>query len=171
MTANIRSIVLRWGETPSDLDSHLVANQSDGSSYHVYYSNKNPSPAYANLDVDDTSSYGPETVTITSFSSLYNIKYAVHDYTNRGSSSSTALANSGATVDVYKGSQLLRSFSVPTNKEGTEWDVFAFDANGNIVVTNSMTYCSDPASVLSSGASTSDVSTMEVELKDYEKNP
>ena len=164
-------IVLRWGETPSDLDSHLVANQSDGSSYHVYYSNKNPSPAYANLDVDDTSSYGPETVTITSFSSLYNIKYAVHDYTNRGSSSSTALANSGATVDVYKGSQLLRSFSVPTNKEGTEWDVFAFDANGNIVVTNSMTYCSDPASVLSSGASTSDVSTMEVELKDYEKNP
>ena len=108
-------------------------------------------------------------MTITNFSSLYNIKYAVHDYTNRGSSSSTALSNSGATVDVYKGTQLLRAFSVPTNKGGTEWDVFAFDANGNIIPTNSMTYCSSASDVLSSGASTSEATTMEVELKDYEK--
>ena len=171
MDENEYRIVLRWGETPRDLDSHLVANQSNGSGYHVYYSSKNPSPYYANLDVDDTTSYGPETVTITKFSSLYNIKYAVHDYTNRSSSSSTALSNSGATVDVYKGSQLLRSFSVPTNRGGTEWDVFAFDANGNIIPINSMTYCSTPSSVLSGSASTSEASTMEVELKDYEKNP
>lgn len=171
MEENEYRIVLRWGETPRDLDSHLVANQSNGDSYHVYYSSKNPSPYYANLDVDDTTSYGPETVTITKFSSLYNIKYAVHDYTNRSSSSSTALSNSGATVDVYKGAQLLRSFSVPTNRGGTEWDVFAFDANGNIIPINSMTYCSTPSSVLSGSASTSEASTMEVELKDYEKNP
>ena len=164
-------IVLSWGETPSDLDSHLTANLSDSSQYHVYYSQKNPSPEYANLDVDDTSSYGPETVTITNFDSLYNKKYAVHDYTNRDSSSSSELSKSDATVAVYKGEQLLRTFHVPTNTGGTEWDVFAFDANGNIVSINSMTYCSSPSEVLGSSTSSAEATTMEVPLKDYEKNP
>lgn len=163
-------IVLSWGETPSDLDSHLTANLSDSSQYHVYYSQKNPSPEYANLDVDDTSSYGPETVTITNFDSLYNKKYAVHDYTNRSSESSTALSNSGATVSVYKGEQVLRTFYVPTNIGGTEWDVFAFDANGNIVPINSMKYCYSPSDVLASSTS-AQATTMEAPLKDYEKNP
>lgn len=121
--------------------------------------------------MDDTSSYGPETVTITNFDSLYNKKYAVHDYTNRDSSSSSELSKSDATVAVYKGEQLLRTFHVPTNTGGTEWDVFAFDANGNIVSINSMTYCSSPSEVLGSSTSSAEATTMEVPLKDYEKNP
>ena len=141
-------IILTWGETPEDLDSHLVANLSDGSKYHVYFSDKNPSPEYANLDWDDITSYGPETITITNFSGLYNTKYAVYDYTNGGTDYSTALSNSGATVAVYKGTSLLRTFHVPVNAEGTEWDVFTFDAAGNVIPINTMKYCDYSSNVL-----------------------
>ncbi|MDO4976056.1 MAG: InlB B-repeat-containing protein [Eubacteriales bacterium] len=161
--ANEYSIVLTWGSSPRDLDSHLVANTTSGSSYHVYYSNRTPSPSYANLDVDDTSSYGPETITITNFNMLRNVRYAVHDYTNRSYSSSTALANSGATVIVKRGNVALREFRVPSGG-GTEWDVFAIDASGNIIPINTMKYCSSPSDVYSSGIST----YAEDELKDYE---
>ncbi|KIR02944.1 TPR domain protein [Lachnospiraceae bacterium TWA4] len=141
-------IVLWWGETPKDLDSHLVANTDTNEKYHIYYGNKNPSPSYANLDIDDTTSYGPETITITNFESLSNIRYAVHDYSNAGSTSSDSLANSGAYVVVYKGNSLLQVFYAPKNIGGTEWDVFAFDASGNIVPINEMKYCSNEKNIL-----------------------
>lgn len=158
-------IILRWTGNPSDLDSHLVATTADGASYHVFYANRNPSPAYANLDRDDTDYEGPETITITNFSSLRNIRYAVHDYSNRSSSTSTVMSNSGAYVEVYKGSTLIKTFNVPVNTGGTEWDVFAIDANGNIIPTNQMTFCSDPDNVLISGISTNAATVMSA----YEK--
>lgn len=163
-------IILRWGETPRDLDSHLVATTDDGAAIHVYYSNKNPSPYYANLDHDDTTSYGPETITITNFENLSNVTYAVHDYTNRSSSSSTAMSTSGAYVLVYKGNTLLQRFDIPVNREGTEWDVFTFDASGNIIPINQMKYCSNPSNVLANDSTVSMMSLwdMTVELKDYE---
>lgn len=142
-------IVLTWGETPRDLDSHLVAETDEYGDYHVYYNNKNPYPPYANLDVDDVTSYGPETITITNFEGLSNIRYAVHDYTNRNSSSSNGLSNSGAVVRLYKGSSLLRTFNVPSGYDGTEWDVFSLDADGKINSINTMKYNSNPGSVLS----------------------
>lgn len=132
MSDGFYRIVLTWGLNPRDLDSHLVADTDTGSSIHVFYSNKNPSPGYANLDVDDTTSYGPETITITNFEGLSDIRYAVHDFTNRGQTQSNALANSGAVVRLYKGSQLLRTFNVPTGYGGTEWDVFSLDSTGRI---------------------------------------
>ena len=141
-------VILRWTGEPSDLDSHLVADTVEGGSYHVYFSNMNPSPNCANLDVDDVDYEGPETITITNFSGLRNVKYAVHDYTNKESSSSYILSRSGATVTVIKGSQEIRTFTVPINRGGTEWDVFAFDAAGNIIALNEMKYCNDPGDVI-----------------------
>ncbi len=160
-------IILTWGSSPSDLDSHLVANVITGSSIHVYYSHKNPSPYYANLDTDDTSSYGPETITITNFEGLSNIRYAVHDYTNRGSSSSTAMSYSGATVRIFKGNHRLRTFEVPVGYDGTEWDVFTLDSDGRIMTINSMKYTDSPGNVLGNGSDVSAISAWEP-LKDYE---
>ena len=63
-------IVLTWGETPRDLDSHLLgpADENGDDYFHVYYRDKNAysedGDVIANLDLDDTSSYGPETTTI-----------------------------------------------------------------------------------------------------------
>lgn len=157
-------IVLTWGMDPRDLDSHLVAETASGDGIHVYYSNKNPDPHYANLDVDDTTSEGPETITITNFEGLSNIRYAVHDYTNRYKESSNALSNSGAVVRLYKGNQLLRTFNVPTGYSGTEWEVFSLKSDGTIISINTMTNNSDPGSVLT-GVSTWSVHN---DLKDYE---
>lgn len=152
LSAEALRIVLTWGESPRDLDSHLVGPTADGDKYHICFYNKEYGTE-ANLDVDDTSSYGPETVTISSFNEgIYT--YAVHDYTNGRSSSSTALANSGAQVKVYRGTTLLATYNVPSNKEGTLWTVFTYNSNTKRFTTvNKMTYdSSSVGSLLSTTA-------------------
>ncbi len=73
-SGNIR-IVLTWGATPSDLDSHLVGPTSGDSKFHVYYAN-DVYGSEVDLDVDDTSSYGPETITIRSINDMsYDSSY------------------------------------------------------------------------------------------------
>ena len=60
-------IVLTWSSTPSDLDSHLSGPLSTGERFHVYYSDMSAfdnGQTVATLDLDDTSSYGPETITL-----------------------------------------------------------------------------------------------------------
>ena len=61
-------VVLTWGANPSDLDAHLTGPTADASRFHVFYppSSRGSGGAspFAVLDVDDTSSFGPETITI-----------------------------------------------------------------------------------------------------------
>lgn len=136
-------IVLRWGSNPSDLDSHYNAI---GEEDHVYYSRK--SGTTANLDVDDTSSYGPETITVTGFTSLSKgFVYSVHDYTNKSSESSMALANSGAYVTIYHADESPVIFHVPVGHTGTVWNVFRVDTSGNIEALNIFDNCSSPENV------------------------
>ncbi len=127
-------VVLTWGETPYDLDSHLLIS-SGSDEYHVYYHDKTPSGAGANLDVDDTTSYGPETVTVTSIKADGVYRYYVHNYTDRNNSSSDRLTNSGAVVNIYIGGEV-HSLSAPTGS-GIYWDVFTYDAaTGTLTITN-----------------------------------
>lgn len=134
-TDSIR-IVLTWGESPSDLDSHLVGPSVDGNGrFHVYYGSRNyynngavssDDSSYAvDLDYDDTTSYGPEITTIHTLTPGEYYFY-VHDYSNGSSSTSTAMANSGATVKVYKGSSntVSHEYHVSTSSNGTYWNVF-----------------------------------------------
>ncbi|HXG01775.1 MAG TPA: carboxypeptidase regulatory-like domain-containing protein, partial [Bacteroidota bacterium] len=67
-------IVLNWGRLPSDLDSHLTGDSTTTAGrprYHVFYANRVVRLAngdtIAYLDVDDVTSYGPETITIYRF--------------------------------------------------------------------------------------------------------
>lgn len=133
-------IVLTWGASPSDLDSHLIGKTPSGNNFNVYYQNKvyrYNSTEMANLDVDDTSSYGPETITI--LENIYETYiYAVHDYTNKNSSASNKLSMSGAVVKVYRGSTQLGEYHVPTDQIGTYWTVFAIDRSGNLLPINSL---------------------------------
>ena len=143
---NVYRVVLTWGESPRDLDSHLNATY-EGSREHVFYSRK---VGYgSDLDVDDTSSYGPETVTIPDIT-VYdgNIMYSVHDFTNRSSNGSMAISLSGAIVKVYKGGILLETFYAPAAEGGTVWNVFYIDENGNVVPVNSFEYQYDPDDVV-----------------------
>lgn len=134
-------IVLTWGKTPNDLDSHLVGNYK-GMLLHTYYASRNAyggSTLITNLDVDDVSSYGPETVTLKKVSGGH-FKYYVHNYTDKGLSSSKGLANSKARVVVYKGNRQVATYKVP-KKSGTKWYVFEIK-NGKLIRHNSMSYAS-----------------------------
>jgi len=144
-------IELKWGATPSDLDSHLTGPLSDGTRFHLYYplatitGSGSTWPSYVKLDLDDTSSYGPETTTIyQQISGVY--RFSVHDYSNSGYSPSYALSNSNAIVRVYRGASLIATYNVPANRGGTLWTVF--EMNGNTITPiNTMSYTADPYGV------------------------
>lgn len=129
-------IVLTWGETPFDLDSHLVGpGINGGERFHTafyqrtYYADgtydSNSSKYVADLDYDDTTSYGPEVTTIHMLrpGEYY---FFVHDYSNGSSATSTEMAHSGATVKVYRGSSgtPINTFNVDPSSSGTYWNVF-----------------------------------------------
>ncbi|EAT11395.1 tetratricopeptide repeat protein [Bermanella marisrubri] len=118
-------VVLTWGETPRDLDSHLSFPRN-----HVFFSDKVGDSA--NLDVDDTTSYGPETITIEQKFDDQRYVYAVHDYTNGANNrkDSKDMGFSNARVEVYVGQTLIRTYRVQPDKTATSWVVFGVDENG-----------------------------------------
>lgn len=140
MTPNVSGdnfrVVLTWGENPRDLDSHMVGTLSSGNSFHVYYSYKSQydgSVEVCNLDHDDTTSYGPETITLNSTTSK-PYYYYVYRYAGSGT-----VASSGAQVKVYQGETLIKTFNVPTNLgSGDYWNVFAI-VDGELIIRNTMT--------------------------------
>lgn len=134
--------MLTWGSEPSDLDSHLTYYVGDKQQFHVSYQNKEAvyeGKIVAQLDLDDTSSYGPETVTILLDSDIVNsegyFNYSVHNYSDKGILSSNRLSLSNAVVRVFKGNTLLKTYNVPKNEAGTVWHVFAIK-DGKFVTKN-----------------------------------
>lgn len=133
-------IVLTWGENPRDLDSHVEGTLSDGNKFHVYYGSKSQYDGeveICNLDVDDTTSYGPETITLnaTTDNPYY---YYIYRYAGSGT-----VATSEAKIKVYQGANLVASFNVPTDQGGEDyWNVFAI-VNGELLIKNTITSAAD----------------------------
>lgn len=143
-------IVLTWGQYPRDLDSHLFGPTVDGQDYfHTNWWDQDyyeENELIANLDLDDISSYGPETTTIYKKNNSGIYSFYVHDYTNRKSKNSYELSNSGANVKVYSGVSLVANFNVPANTGGTFWHVFDYDASiDTLKGVNVMSYNDDPS--------------------------
>lgn len=119
-------IVLTWGEYPYDLDAHLFTPHwgEQGDMQHIGYYEREDSYGN-NLDVDDRTGYGPETITINNVTEgLY--KYFVKDFTNCSMEnySSTDMSYSDATVFVFSGSGRNAVFHVPMGEPGVIWEVF-----------------------------------------------
>lgn len=110
-------IVLRWGETPQDLDSHLWVGSDE-----IYFASRGSltTRPFAALDVDDTSGFGPETITISGQASGQCV-YAVHNY-----SGEAPISTSGARVQVYFGDQVVATFTPPEGATSSWWHVFNF---------------------------------------------
>lgn len=120
-------IVLSWGKNPLDIDSHL----SYPGGYVCYYKKD---ASMANLDVDDTDSYGPETITITKKIAGKKYVYAVHNYSNRDINNDSNLSNiSRAKAYVYIGNTLIKTYTMPIGQRGNVWIPFIIDENGNLV--------------------------------------
>ena len=129
-------IVLKWGDDPSDLDSHLEGKLSDGSSFSVDFHNKNAydnGQAICHLSADDMMRHGPEEVVLNA---KLGEPYYYYVYRYRGAGK---LQSSDATVEVYKDDALIKTFTVPAGDDaGNYWNVFAI-VNGDIVEKNTIT--------------------------------
>ena len=135
-SSGVYRIVLTWGENPNDLDSHVIGNLSDGSSFHTYYGDKSHYDGdveVCNLDVDDTTSYGPETITLTP-STTAPYYYYVYRFSGSGS-----ISTSGAQIKLYNGDTLVETFNAPTDQGTSDyWNVFAI-VGGRLVTKNTIT--------------------------------
>lgn len=133
-------ITLTWGENPRDLDSHVEGTLANGDPFHVYYEHMSEYDGdiqICNLDYDDTTSYGPEHITLK----VDNNKpyyYYIYKYAGEGT-----VANSEAKITVYKGNNLIAEYNVPTNLGDDDyWNVFAIK-DGRLIVKNTITPYAD----------------------------
>lgn len=89
----------------------------------------------SDLDYDDRTAFGPEVVTIRQFvpGTYY---FYVHNFSNRGTSDSTVLSDSGAKVQVYRGNEPtpINEFTVTQNQVGTYWNVFELTVGSDHVL-------------------------------------
>jgi uncharacterized protein YfaP (DUF2135 family) len=123
---------LTWGLNPSDLDSHLWTPNGT----HVYFSNQGSllSAPFANLDVDDTSSFGPEVVTLTKLM-VGTYKYAIYNYSGQSSGLFSAAT---ARVELSVPGRAVELFTPPTTGETTStnwWLLFEFDVDASCNIT------------------------------------
>lgn len=124
-------IVLNWGDDPPDLDGHLAFGDN-----HIFFLHK--SGPDAQLDIDHTDGFGPETITVTRRHPGQRYVYAVQDFSDRTDPHTTNLSSSHAKVFVYVGQTLIRSYYVPRNLAGNLWTVFDVSGEGEIQDINTM---------------------------------
>lgn len=125
-------LVLTWGTTISDLDSHLWLPTEK--QYHVYYNRRGDDEIcpFAELDVDDTSFEGPETITISDLQEG-SYTYAIYRF------SSGDFTTSSAQVQVFDSTGLLETFTVPTTGSGAWWNVLTINGStGAITEVNTL---------------------------------
>ncbi len=122
---------LTWGAAPSDLDSHLFTP----SGAEVYYSSKGSLSAapYAALDVDDTSSFGPEVVTINRLM-VGTYRYFVVNYSGYGAG---PIAASSARVELNIPGRAAELFTPPAGETSSTstWTLFELDVDAQCNVT------------------------------------
>lgn len=92
--------ILQWGGQPSDLDAHLSGPDGQFGRFHLFFANRTQPPVpYANLDTDDTTSFGPETLTISKSAGAFvagDYHLWVHNYIG------STFAGSSAVVTVLR---------------------------------------------------------------------
>lgn len=118
-------IVLNWGAHPADLDGHLAYPGN-----HIFFFHKSGTDALQ--DIDHTTGYGPETITIVRKHPGQRYVYAVHDFTDRTEPNTPDLSASDAKVFVYVGQTLIRTYYVPKGLKGNIWSVFAVSEEGEL---------------------------------------
>lgn len=118
-------IVLTWGASPKDLDSHLVL--PNGSEVYYPADRKKSPDGNITLDTDNSGGFGPESITIQ------NLNSGIYAYYVYNFSKEAPLAFSKAKVTVYKGSSVFQEFIVSPSAPTTavRWNVFTLDLSQN----------------------------------------
>lgn len=117
------TVKLTWGQNPRDLDTHFYGPSNDtGEVFHLYFGNKevNIGSSTIYLDVDDTSGFGPEILTIPTFPFAGRYQYIVNKFSGTGD-----ILDSPTRVELNLESQI-RIFSPPQSNITSDWHVFDF---------------------------------------------
>ncbi len=130
--ANSIKIKLTWGQSPSDLDSYITLPSGEV----IYFGNDGSlvTAPFVNLDVDDTSSFGPEVITIRRLM-VGTYQYAVRNYNGTHNPGITA---SPAKVELTLGTGATSIYAPPAGEPGagnTVWSVFNLTIAANCSVT------------------------------------
>lgn len=144
-------VVLTWGENPSDVDLHTIGLSPTNQKFHVFYNDKKyyeNGELICDLDVDDTTSYGPETITLYKVNPNEKYSFYLHDYSNKSDENSMMLSNSGAKLTIYVKGKYKQTIHIPANKVGTQWHAFDFDSgSGTIKLVDEFSNTNDADSV------------------------
>ncbi len=120
-------IVLNWGVSPSDMDLHLLTPEINGIKYSVSWltMGSDTRPPFAQLDHDDQSGLGPETITIHQF---YAGTYRcfVHNF-----SEYPDIVTSNGVVKIYDETGLVSSVQIPDSPEGGGHFWYVCDIDGS----------------------------------------
>jgi hypothetical protein len=129
---------LTWNATPADLDNHVWLPSANP--YHVYKTTMGSTTAspWARLDLNDTSGYGPENITVYK---PYTGTYTVAVY----NTSTTNIANTGAKVSYYLGPYLQTTWTVPTTGSGRWWKVATMNGRTGVMTTVNTVQSTSPA--------------------------
>lgn len=118
-------IVLEWESNPYDLDSHLIGETDENREIHIYFGNRYENSGksrskIAELDVDERSGYGPETITVYDLNGIY--EFYVKDFHHTGT-----MGKSDVKVKVYMAQESQPIiYEIPDDVEN-EWKVFTLD--------------------------------------------
>jgi uncharacterized protein YfaP (DUF2135 family) len=149
------TIKLSWGTLPEDLDSHIWVPNATGTAEEVYFSSPGAlgNTPYVNLDIDDTTSFGPEYITIGRVAQNSTYRYWVQNYSatfNPGMLASPARIelNIRGALTVFTPPS-----GEPTTSGRTNWHAFDLttDSACNITVTPVNTW-SEPTAPAYAGA-------------------
>jgi uncharacterized protein YfaP (DUF2135 family) len=148
-------IVLTWGLSPEDLDSHLSGpdvEHAGQARFHMVFFDRDP-VTYVSLDVDDTTSFGPETTTVTRLAAGFvagDYHYWIHNYSTspefNGSSAVVTVSQCNASLTPVQ----ITQFSV-ANATGDPaldlWHVFDFalTSGGVLAITPVQTFADGDA--------------------------
>ena len=122
-------IVLTWGEFPRDLDSYLWVPSEPGPVHYADPGSLTSAP-YAQLDADDVTSFGPETITIS--------QLEAGTYSFAVDALGDSFVPAETTVRVYDSTGLLREFTPPSGA-GSWWRVFQLDGStGTVTAVNTV---------------------------------
>lgn len=125
-------IVLTWSARPVDLDAHLEGTGSGGQSVDISFAHMSATNV-ADLDIDDRSGYGPETVTIHDVGGNYTFR--VHNYSS--DYDSVPMSQSGAVVKIYRSDDSTPvTYTLPAG-DGIWWNVCRI-SGGTITPVNTL---------------------------------
>jgi hypothetical protein len=166
LAANEVRVILNWGEEPVDVDAHLTgpqpglasSNINETDRFHVYWSHQSSSDGVAVLDVDDVTSFGPETVTISPPAGASVLRPGVYRYSVHHFDGTGTLSDNTKVTLLLGGRE--RTFSAPAgaSAEKDVWTVFELNvaSNGQVTVLPINTYTANvtPSSTVRAGERT-----------------